>query len=297
MKQRRQSRQRNQVGQSDILSYNRRLRVEHLEDRRMLTGDPIYIVLDFNDVGQDSTTDINGNTVGDFDINDFGFRSTDYATVTNEILEEVRQDFFDELTSRMPVGRELNLEFVIGDVGVAPPGATEYYVIQVGSREVSRLNPPPFGEARLSSIRTSTGQHLDQFPEFNSGAVVGTVFSDQIANLSVLKNNNSELDDIRLVDVRHAVSKVTSHEIGHALSLLHVEKEGSVLPIPAATPIMATSLTGLEALDYVTENQFSTSATAVDDDNNPTVEVKHMSNSKTPSAYDLALPSRTLSIL
>jgi hypothetical protein len=55
---------------------------------------------------------------------------------------------------------------------------------------------------------------------------------------------------------RHAISGTTSHEIGHALSLLHLNKAGSVTH-SGVPPLMGTGAIDLPNIDRISNREFA----------------------------------------
>lgn len=224
----------------------------------------LTIVLDFIDPGQTPVTDIFGVTMNAFDVTNYGFASTDFDTVTNAVLQTVESHFHSIPTvsqnsaSPIPDGMELDIDFVIGDNGVAPSnGATEYYVMNIGD-----AGGPIGGIANaIGAVRDANGvgPNPDLFgnPIVN-GDDVASLYVDSLATLQPFNPPNAFDPDFipqpidqapthaavaltsgNLTFTRRAISLVTSHEIGHTLSLRHVDDAGAVTPT-GGHPIMGT---------------------------------------------------------
>lgn len=242
-------------------------------------ADPgLTIVLDFIDPGQASEIDINGRQVNEFDIAPYGFSPGQYDVVTNAILETVRSHYrnlptsADNPLSSLPPGEELAIDIVIGDTGVAPSnGATEYYVLTIGDSAVN-LGGLAGQAGDIGNIRNAQGQGpglgLAGTPQPNGASAVG-VYTNSINQFSPFlsppnafsgsgagtggtdggltiespdKTPQYAIDALtsgNLTFTRRAIGLVTSHELGHALSLRHIEL-GSAVTQNNQNAIMAT---------------------------------------------------------
>lgn len=214
-------------------------------------GDSLTFVLDFNDPGQANTTDIFGNSVSTFDVASFGFTAAEFDAVAQSILDQVEVHFYEPPTdplSIIPLFHQLDVDFVIGDVGVAPPGITEYYYIQIGTKTGQQGF---LGVAGGSVVRDAQGNG----PNFGVqiGDVVGTVLTDNIQGLGGVGNALSSGD---LVATTNAIAGTTSHEIGHTVSLLHMNKAGVTTP-QGSPPIMGTGAIDLPNTDRILRREFS----------------------------------------
>lgn len=215
-------------------------------------NDVLTIVIDFKDAGEPITSDVFGFQTGPFDIVEYGFSDQDFDLVTNALLAEVFDDFFDEICGSIGKGEELEINFVIGDIGVAPPGVSEFYYVQVGSVVGAGANF--LGLAFGSSVRNENG---DPNPDIEIGDVVATVFTDNIQSLSNFNLSPANaLSSGNLEFTTNAIVGTLSHEIGHVLSLDHVAVAQSVTPSGAA-PILATGPTGLTVQTRLEDRQFS----------------------------------------
>lgn len=252
----------------------------------------LTIVLDFIDPGQPSEVDISGFTVNTFDVTAFGFTAADYDTVTNAILATMEDYFRDlPLNSENPLspllaGQELDIDFVIGDTGVAPSnGATEYYVMTIGESPAAAA----FGLAGLAgdigNIRNAAGQGpgmgLSGVTQGNGQSAMG-VYTDAIVGISPALNPPNALGGINegisidhdnsaayavnaltsgnLTFTRRAVGFIAAHELGHTVSLRHVAATGAVTHNGTA-PIMGTPAIDLPLQAIVEPAEFSLSGT------------------------------------
>ena len=226
------------------------------------TANALTLVLDFNDANQENTSDIFGTEVETFDVNSYGFAPTDFNLVTNSILDKVESHFYDIptesnyfgiTTSPIPDGRELDIDFEIGEINefTANNGDEDYYFVQIGSAvsdEVTSL-----GQAGLNTVRTSSGT-VDPFGL--QGEVVGSVFTDNINRMGGLSNT---LRSGNLEATTNAIAGTLSHEIGHALSLRHVYK-GQSETFGNVPPLLGTGALDLPNSDRIIDRAFSFSA-------------------------------------
>lgn len=219
----------------------------------------LTVVLDFIDAAQAPVTTPFGITMNAFDVTAFGFAANQSAAVQNAALATVESYFRDIPTvsddprSPIPDGMALDIDFIIGDANVQPAnGATEYYTISLGDSGGTAAG----GVAFLSAIRDATG--VGPLPGFNVGDRVGDVYTSSLTTFGPLDPGNAFQADIipqplsqapeyaaaaltagNLTFTRRALGLVTSHEIGHALSLNHVDDTGAITPT-GQTPIMGT---------------------------------------------------------
>ena len=219
--------------------------------------DVLTIVVDFKEPGEPITMDAIGNTVGDFDVTSYGFSANDFDLVTDAIMAEVQEDFFDELlgTIANQNGSMLDINIIEGDIGTAPDGVSEYYFVQVGS---GLEGPSVFalGVAFGSSVRNAGGTGPNGNIEV--GDVVGSVFTDNIQGIGGLTPGDA-LTSGNLGFTTNAVVGTLSHEIGHTVSLSHINSENSAQPNPDAAPIMGTGAIDLQNQLRITDRQFSLS--------------------------------------
>jgi hypothetical protein len=234
----------------------------------------LTIVLDFVDSAQGSVVDANGLTVNPFDVTAYGFAASDFDMVTNAILQTVENYYLsiptvaDNALSPIPENMQLDVDFVIGDAGVTPSnGATEYYAITIGD-SAAALGGLAGLAADIGNIRNAQGQGPGQgisgVPQANGASAAG-VYTNGINQFSPLLNPpdalsipDSLVDPIIVEDpsqtpqyavnaltsgnltfTRRAIGLVTAHELGHTLSLRHIEQNTAVTPT-GGNAIMAT---------------------------------------------------------
>ena len=148
----------------------------------------------------------------------------------------------------------LKINFIIGDIGVAPPGISEFYFVQVGTS----LDPEfdgLFGFAAGGGVRNADGEGPNLGIEV--GDVIATVSTSNIVTLDNIIPADA-LTSGNLEFTTNAIAGTLSHEIGHTLSLSHICVDDSVQPTGAA-PIMATSTKGLTNQLRLTDREFSLS--------------------------------------
>lgn len=240
-------------------------------------SDGLTIVLDFIDPGQGSVVDALGRTVNPFDVSLYGFAPADFDTVTNAILETVQNHYRsiptvgENALSPIPDDMELDLNFVIGDTGVAPSnGATEYYVVTIGD-SAANLGGLAGQAADIGNIRNATGQgpglglggtpqaigdsamaiYTNQINQFSALLTPADAFVGPAVPEPLIVENPSQtpqfaidaLTSGNLTFTRRAIGLVTSHELGHTLSLRHIENASAV------TPTGANAIMGTPAID------------------------------------------------
>ncbi|APZ91632.1 hypothetical protein Fuma_01221 [Fuerstiella marisgermanici] len=255
------------------------------------SGDPgLTFVLDFIDPGQAPLTDFFGFQMNTFDVTNFGFAATDFDLVTNAILETVQSHYRDIPTqdidpnSPIPAGQELDIDFVIGDSGVAPSnGATEYYVIGLGD-----LNQNLGGllgiAGNIGNVRDGNGVgpnvYIDGITPQALGGVAASTFTDQFLVIDSLVNPpgaltlpdgadgprfNPEkstewgrlaLTSGNLTATREAIAGTTSHEIGHTIALRHIGVAGSVTST-GKTPVMSTGAIDAGIQSFIEPHEFA----------------------------------------
>ncbi len=224
--------------------------------------DPLTIVLDFNDPGQANTTDGFGNVVGTFDVTAYGFSAAAFGTVTTAIWQQVVGHYDDIVTfdndqrSPIPFGYDLDIEFEIGNIGTPPSnGSNDYYYIQIGDLVQCGGNSCQLGVTGLEYARKANGD-----PGVVAvGSVIGSVYTDNIQNLPNLTPSNA-LSSGNLAFTVDAIAGTASHEIGHGVSLNHINKVGIVTP-NSLPPLMGTGAIDLPAQDRIGDREFSFSGT------------------------------------
>lgn len=217
-------------------------------------ADPVTVVLDFKAPGEPVTTDIFGFDVGTFDVTGYGFDVADFDMVAQSVFCAVVADVLgipdsDVTMSPLPPGEELDLAIVIGDIGSPPSnGASEYYYIQIGSGD-----PGFLGAAGLGAVRDSDGNPSG----LANASVVGTVLTNRINGLFGLVPSDA-LTSGDLGFTTNAIAGTTSHELGHTVSLLHLDPNGFVSPT-GLLPVMGTGATGLSNQARIFDREFTIS--------------------------------------
>jgi Ca2+-binding RTX toxin-like protein len=216
----------------------------------------VTVVFDFIEPNQLPFVDALGNPQGAFDVTPFGFQASEFDAVTQAILDTVNQQYLaiptSDIDARSPIPQDmqLDIEFVIGDVGTAPSnGAAEFYYVTIGT---DLSGTAPLGVAFLNSIRNAAGNPSGGF---NSGDPVGTIYSDNIQGIGGLTPSNA-LTSGDLFFTTNALAGTTSHEIGHALSLLHLNNQGAVTPT-GVSPIMGTGAIDLPNQQRILTREFA----------------------------------------
>ncbi len=238
-------------------------------------SDTLTIVLDFKESTQPNTSDLFGNVVSSFDVTSYGFSAASFDMVAAAIAAEVDQDFFSELLGTVagPTGKDLAIDFVIGDIGTPPAGVTEYYYVQIGTGVSGPHSGGTLGVAGGSAVRNSGGTG----PNFGvqTGDVVASVFTDAIVTLGGLSPSNA-LTSGNLEFTTFAVSGTLSHEIGHTVSLSHINVAGSVQVPPGIFPIMGTGAIDLPNSARITDRTFSLSGIDGENSNAPRMHVQQL---------------------
>lgn len=215
--------------------------------------DVLTFVIDIKEAGQPVTSDIFGNQIGTFDFVEFGFSQADFDLLADTILAEVFDDYFDELAGTVANqnGEQLDINFILGDIGTAPAGISEFYFIQVGSTVNGAAS---LGVAGGGVVRSAEGLG----PNFGIevGDVVGSVFSDNIQNLGGLTPGDA-LASGDLQFTTNAIVGTLSHEIGHTLSLSHINFANSMQPTAGRAPIMGTGAIDLPNQARLEDREFS----------------------------------------
>jgi len=254
-------------------------------EQSVSSGPPaLTFVLDFWETSQGAYTDSFGNDITAFDVTGFGFDTSAYDVVTNAVLGQVQNHYYGiptvgtDALSSIPDGQQLAIDFVIGDVGTAPSnGATEYYYTVIGG---STTPETPLGIGWLSAARDASGAP-------NGGFAVGdqlsSVYSDNINGLGgltpadigsdhvhgddhthdtdlAIAGDNTALQDAltsgNLTFTRNALGGTISHEIGHNLSLEHLNAAGAVTP-SGNPPIMGTGALDLSNQARIGPREFA----------------------------------------
>ncbi len=234
-------------------------------------GQSLTFVLDFKEAGQPITSDIFGARTTTFDLGSFGFAANEFETVYQSILEEVKEDFFDELVGTVagPSGRELDVDFIIGDIGTTPPNVAEFYFIQIGSG----IGNNPLGQAGGSVVRNSSGNGPNS--GISVGDVVGSVFTNEIRSIGGLSPSNA-LTSGNVGFTTFGIGGTLSHEIGHTLSLSHISRSGSVQPTNGLSPTMGTGAIDLPNQQRIRDREFSLSGRDGQSGNAPRMHVQQL---------------------
>lgn len=242
----------------------------------------LTFVIDFWEASQGANfADPFGNTIAPFDVTGFGFAATDFNLVANSVRNAVDNAYHNiptmgsDARSPIPDNMELDVDFVIGDLNQPPSnGATEWYTFVVGSTPTPGA---PLGVAFLNSARNSSGSPSGR----PNGAHIGSIYSDNINGLGALTpadSDQSVLDpsgaiwdmaggdfDLALQDAltsgnlgftTNALAGTIAHEIGHTLSLLHLNNAGSVTP-SGVPPIMGTGAIDLPNQARISPREFA----------------------------------------
>lgn len=221
----------------------------------------VTVVVDYKPAGSPNTTAITGDTISTFNFSAYGFANTpaNFNTITASITNELRNIYYSIPTSDVdprspiPPGHQLKIDFVQGTIGVPPSnGATEYYYVHVGTGVSGpNVGGGTLGVARVSAIRTSSGADGNAA----NAAIVASVFTNAIQTLGGLTPANA-LTSGNLTFTTYAIAGTLAHEIGHTLSLSHMDKAGSVTPTGLA-PIMGTGAIDLPNQDRIGKREFA----------------------------------------
>ena len=232
----------------------------------------LTVVLDFFDpVAQGAFTDSFGFNLTGFDLASFGFDPSESDALQTAILAEVIRDFRDIPTSDVnplspiPPGMELAIDFVVGDLGVAPSnGSTEFYTHTISSTDTAA---PPLGLAWFTAIRDATGAGPSVDPNnapnlFANGDHVSSTYSSELPQLGTAfgVTPDDALTSGNLEFTSFAIAGIVSHEVGHNLSLNHVDPGATTL-VGTGNAIMGTGATGRPNQEIIQDNQFSIAGT------------------------------------
>jgi hypothetical protein len=208
----------------------------------------LTFVIDFKEAAQGTTADMFGAQATSFDVTSYGFAAGDYALVTSSIIAALEQDFRGIVTSSfnvlspIPDGQELDIDFVIGDIGGgASNGDADFYYVQVGSSVSASF----LGQACLGCVRGN--------PFGGVGSVVASIFTD---NINALGSVGAALTSGNLLATTNAITGTLSHEIGHTLDLEHCYKAGSVTDNGNA-PLLGTGALDMPNADRLLDREFS----------------------------------------
>lgn len=166
-------------------------------------------------------TDIFGERTVAFDYSTYGFDAMDATQVREALLNTVIDDFLGypsvaaNGSSPLPAGKELNLDFMFGTVGLNYSAYdSEWYFIKIGSGiSGDAYDDGALGQACYQCVRTSTG--VKNFYGNRNTQLIGSIFTNNIDNILTSNPNRSDTELINLI------AGTISHEIGHTLSLEH----------------------------------------------------------------------------
>lgn len=223
---------------------------------------PLTLILDFiQNANEVQAADPFGRQLGIFNINAFGFnQNTQFAQVTNAILGVVQNAYLNIPTSAtnanspLPEGFQLDVDLLIGDLGVAPSnGATEYYYMGIGTTSTAGA---PLGQATgIGNVRNPNAGTPNPNQAAN-GAQVGSVYTNNINGLAnLVPANILTAAPGNIVATSNAVGGTVAHEFGHNLSLRHVFP-GALTP-NGNPPIMGTGASGLPNQARIGTREFS----------------------------------------
>jgi hypothetical protein len=158
----------------------------------------------------------NALTLTDF----FSPRVTTLNTYINAVLEGVIKDYTGYPTvganaaSPILVGKELNINFQLGSVFIAPSNSDpEYYFMKVGDPDPINDSGSPLGHACGGCVRNGMGTG----PAIPNAGLVGSILTDKVSGV------NGGFND--LIKQTNLLVGTISHEIGHTLGLDHAAKE------------------------------------------------------------------------
>ncbi|MGC4030672.1 MAG: hypothetical protein QM754_02830 [Tepidisphaeraceae bacterium] len=224
----------------------------------------LTIVVDMKSAAQGNTTDSNGYSVGAFNYAGFGFNTAaQQNALDSAVLQTLKDDYFNIPTqatlpsSPIPAGFQLNINFVLGDIGTAPGnGDPEYYYAQIGN---DLTGSGLLGVAGQNQVRNAAGAH----GWAGNGQTTCSIFSGTINGIGGLSPTNA-LTSGSLTYSQYAIAGTLAHEIGHNLSLSHISKANSLQPSGALggtnlPPIMGTGAIDLPNIDRIGPREFSLS--------------------------------------
>ena len=240
----------------------------------------LTVVLDFFDLAtQGAQADSFGFNLTGFDITSFGFAPDELEELQTAVLAEVIRDFRGIVTSDVdprspiPAGQELAIDFVIGDIGGAPSnGSTEFYTHFISGTDTAGA---PLGLGVLGGIRDQTGVG----PNFGfvNGDHVSSTYSSEFPQLDgtfgitpgdALTSGNLEFTTF-------ALAGTISHEVGHNLSLNHVDP-GAITPSGSGNAIMGTGATGRPNQQIIEDAEFSLSGVNAETGGTPSMNIQQL---------------------
>lgn len=179
----------------------------------------LLIKLDFETLG---SQDMWGNITNNFELSQAPGLTESYSTVTNAILQAVRQDYYSKDYDFIGNNQQLDIDFILASVSTDVSTLdSSHYTIQIGSGSSGS-----FGVACFACVSSNT---------VAQNTIFGSVFSNNIFNwLSPSAGGSWDL-----TEVVNAIAGTLSHEIGHALALGHPNGAQSN-PGESAWGVMAT---------------------------------------------------------
>lgn len=218
----------------------------------------ITVVVDFKSSNDPVpfAEDVIGNTVGPIETDAFGFTSQEFDGVKAAIMAELQEDYFHELagfvSDQYGPNMQLKLNIIEGEIGTPPPGVAEYYFVQVGT-VISGPCAPFLGCAIGSAIRDENGNRRQNI---ENGDVVASTFTNNIVRIGSLSPSNA-LTSGNVEFTTNAIVGTLSHEIGHSLSLSHINTMDSIQPTMGVAPIMGTGAIDLPNQRRLEDREFS----------------------------------------
>lgn len=249
----------------------------------------LTIILDFIDPAQGTFTDPLGRQMTAFDPTNFGFNASDFDRIAQAVKTKVEEHYHGIVTadvdprSPIPEGMQLDVDFIIGDTGVDPGFGNEYYSLFIGD-SVQNLGGLAGQSYGIGQVRDANGVGPTPNATFpgNLGDPAASVYTNQIASFSPglnppdafehpepypMSDRNvgpdfdpaafkASLTSGNIDFTQEALGLITSHELGHALSLRHVLVNGAVTPT-GKLPIMATPALDGSIQALISPNEFS----------------------------------------
>ncbi len=196
----------------------------------------LLIKLDFETLG---SQDMWGNITDNFELSQAPGLTESYSTVTNAILQAVRQDYYSNDYDFIGNNQQLDIDFILASVSTDVSTLdSSHYTIQIGSGSSGS-----FGVACFACVSSNT---------VAQNTIFGSVFSNNIFNwLSPSAGGSWDL-----TEVVNAIAGTLSHEIGHALALGHPNGAQSN-PGESAWGVMATGSTPIPNGERLKNRAFS----------------------------------------